>query len=97
MIMTVVEARLDDDAVAQLQEKYLALRAKGLPPQIVETELVQNSEEPELWQIATLWYSREALIEYRQAGNRPEGLLIFRALGVDPETRMYEVVDRQVH
>ena len=81
----------------ELREKYLRLREEGLPPQMVETELVQSSEDPAVWQIASLWYSREALIEYRQTGAPPAALLLFRSLDVEPEVRMYEVVDREAH
>lgn len=97
MIVTVLEARIPSDRVDELQEGFNELLGKGLPPAIVESDLVQKDEDPAIWQLVTLWQSREALFEYRRTQPVPEGLLLFRSVDVEPSVTFFDVVDGTVH
>ncbi len=59
---------------------------------MVQTFLVQQTKDPTKWQILSLWQSREALDEYRQATGTPEGILWFRAAGAEPSLVVSQVI-----
>jgi hypothetical protein len=66
MILTILEASVAAEQWSTLQQAY----QKGiahLPAQMVQTFLVQQTKDPTTWQILSLWHSREAVDEYRQA------------------------------
>lgn len=97
LFLTLLEARIPAERWYELQENYLKLRNKGLPAQMVEVELTQSDDDPEEWKLSSLWHSRDALLEFRATVQTPEGLLLFRSVGVEPTVRMFEVVDKEVH
>jgi heme-degrading monooxygenase HmoA len=93
MIMTVVEAHVAEEHWATLQEVY-ATRSQTLLPGIVQTYLVHSWSEPTLWQIMTVWESREALIALRQAGQPHAGDLMFQAAGAEPSHDIFEIANQ---
>jgi hypothetical protein len=58
--MTVLEARVTPDQWSHLQALYADAAAR-LPPQMIQTFLVQSVAEPELWRITSIWRSRAGL------------------------------------
>lgn len=89
MIVTMLEATVDEDKVGRLVESF---RASGdsLPPAIVESLLLRESDS-DLWRIATVWESREALDGYRTSVDTPEGVLMFRSAGAEPTLAVFAV------
>lgn len=90
MVMTVLEARVERDKWNALRQAYAAAGSE-LPPQIVETFLVQSTSDPMLWRAVSIWRSQEALEEYRRSTETPGGVLIFRAAGAKPTLSIFEV------
>lgn len=91
MILTILEATVAAEQWPTLQQAYQQGIAH-LPAQMVQTFLVQQAKDQTRWQILSLWHSREALDEYRQATGTPEGILWFRAAGAEPSLVVSQVV-----
>lgn len=89
MIVTMLEARVDENKVGDLVDSF---RGSGdsLPPAIVESFLLQLSDS-DLWRIVTVWESREALDGYRTSVDTPEGVLMFRSVGSEPTLAVHAV------
>jgi hypothetical protein len=87
--MTVLEARVSPDRADELKRIYAG--AGPLPPQLLQTVLVQNSVDPMIWRGISMWRSREALEEYRRSVSTPTGIMIFRSVGAEPTVSMWEV------
>ena len=90
MVMTVLEAHVTDDQWSTLTQAYRQGKAH-LPPQMVQTFLVQSTAEPTLWRGISVWQSREALDEYRHSVETPGGVLMFRAVGAEPTLSIFDV------
>lgn len=88
MVVTVLEATVAADRVADLQSAY---GAGAVPPGLVRSELLRASNDPTRWRIQTLWSSRAALDAMRGTGT-PAGVLMFRAAGAEPTLTVFDVV-----
>ncbi len=91
MVITVLEAQVAAEKAGLLEATYKQA-IEHLDAGIVRTYLIRSSKEPALWQIVTLWESREALETMRQTGETPRGVLIFRAVDAEPRLSVFEVV-----
>ena len=97
MVITSLEAQVASDKWEVLQRAY-GSGTDALPPAIVETFLAQSATDPTVWRIMTVWRSRDALDEYRQSVETPEGVLMFRAAGAEPTLSIFDVhVHAQSH
>jgi quinol monooxygenase YgiN len=85
MIITIVEANLDHSKWDDLKAAFDQL-VGDVPVQIIQSLLVQNVQSPDSWKLITLWKSREAFADYRNtaATSVPQGLALFRSVGVEP-------------
>ena len=90
MVITILEAHVGMENWAAFQDDYKK-RTLQLPPQMVQTFLVQNTADQTLWQIISVWKSREALDEMRNSGETPEGVVMFRNAGAEPKLSIFEV------
>ncbi len=95
MMITMLEAGVSEDQSAALVEAFAAA-TETLPPFIVESHLLRAADG-DVWRIATKWASREALDEYRASVETPEGVLMFRAAGAEPELSVFEVAAHATH
>ena len=91
MVITILEAQVAPENASVLEATY-EQAVNHLDAGITQTFLLQSSQEPRLWQIVTLWESREALEAMRQSGETPRGVLIFRAAEAEPSLSVFRVV-----
>ncbi len=91
MVITMLEAHVEPEKWAALEQKYSEVLKEGLTPGLVQTFLLRGTSDPTLWRIATVWSSREALDEMRRSGTTPAGVLIFRAANAEPTLSIFEV------
>ena len=92
MIVTMLEAQVANENAEELVSSFRA--ASGpLPSQIVESFLLRESAT-DSWRLVTVWESREALDGYRTSVETPGGVLMFRAVGVEP---VLTVFDAEAH
>ena len=90
MVITILEAHVAAENWAAFQVEYTQ-RTTHLPPQMVQTFLLQDTSDQTLWQILSLWKSREALDEMRNSGEVPEGVVMFRNVGAEPKLSIFNV------
>ena len=90
MVITILEAHVSTENWAALQNDY-ENRTKHLPSQMVRTFLLQSAVDQTLWQIISVWKSREALDEMRNSGETPEGIVMFRNVGAEPKLSIFNV------
>lgn len=89
MIVTMLEGRVAENRAPVLVDEYRKV-GEELPPFILETFLLHTAGS-ELWRIVTVWESRKALEEYRATVDMPEGIRMFKAAGVEPSLKVFEV------
>ncbi len=92
MVITVLEARLASEKIPLLQAEF-AQAIRHLDAGIRETFLLQSAKDPQVWQIATVWESRQALDAMRQSGETPRGVLIFRSADAEPDLSVWDVAE----
>lgn len=90
MVMTILEARVKAENWTVLEDDYKK-RTVQLPPQMIETFLVQDTADRTLWRIITVWKSREALDGIRNSSETPAGVVMFRNAGTEPELSIFNV------
>lgn len=91
MVITILEAHVAAENWSILQDDYKQ-RSVQLPPQMIQTFLLQDTVDQTLWQIISIWKSREALEEMRNSGETPGGVLMFRNVGVEPKLSILNVL-----
>jgi hypothetical protein len=91
MVMTVLEARVPADQLSNV-DRVFREGMKPLPPEIVESYLVRNRNDPALFRLTTVWRSMEALQAMRDSGVKPKGVQMFEAVGATPVLSIFEVV-----
>jgi hypothetical protein len=90
MVVTVLQAQVASDQWKTLEQAYgegVAQLDRG----ITQTFLLHGFADPSIWQIVTVWQSREALDEMRRSGETPRGVLFFRAAGAEPVLSVFGV------
>ena len=90
MVMTILEAHVGEEHWAAFQMDYQN-RIAQLPPQMIQTFLLQSATDQTLWQIISVWKSREALEEMRNSAETPEGVVMFRNVGAEPKLSIFDV------
>ena len=91
MIQTVLHARVPAEKVDALRAGYAGLGIVPMPPGLVRTQLIRDTQDPDRWRLESVWESREVLAAMRARGT-PAGLLLFREVGIEPAVEVYEVV-----
>jgi hypothetical protein len=89
-VMTVLEAHVPAERWADLERAFAGLDA-GKPAALIDSYLAQGITDPTIWRLVGVWQSREALDAYRTTVPAPGGVLLFRAVGVEPSMTMFEV------
>ena len=91
MVITILEGHVELDMAPALQAAYQN-GLSHLPPQMIRTYLIQDTTTKTIWRILSVWKSREALEEMRRSSDTPEGILMFRAAGVEqPSLSIFDV------
>lgn len=90
MVITILEAHVGAENWAAFQSDYKN-RITQRPPQMVQTFLLQSVADQTLWQIISVWKSREALDEMRNSGETPEGVVMFRNVGAEPKLSIFSI------
>ncbi len=90
MVITILEAHVNADRWSGFEQDFKR-RTNELPPQMVQTFLLQDTADRTLWRIISVWRSREALNEMRNSGETPTGVLMFRSAGAEPKLSIFNV------
>ena len=90
MVMTILEAVVQEQHWDALEERFRQ-SASPLPSQIEKSYLVKSASDPSLCRIVTVWKSREALQEYKELVETPEGVVMFRSVDAEPTLTSFDV------
>ena len=91
-----LEAPVTSEADGRVLIERLEARAASFPPSIRESFLLDSSDGGR-WRALTVWNSAAALADYRASVDTPEGVLMFRSVGVEPELGVFDVVVHAAH
>ena len=94
MVLTVLEARVLPDRVADLLRAFEETRTSALPPFIVRSLLLRSDQDPDVWRIMTVFRSREDLDAMRASGQTPRAVAMFRAAGAEPTFSLFNIADQ---
>ena len=96
-MITILEGVVSGERWQQLEEAY-RIAVRKIPQDLIQTFLVQDLKDPNLWRIISVWRSKshyEKNIE--STGLSDTCMNIFRKVGVEPSRRKFEIVARHTH
>jgi quinol monooxygenase YgiN len=91
MVMTVLEAQVAADRWDALRRSYEARARLPDSGAIVESFLIQETDDGNTWRIVTVWRDQEALDAMRGSGETPTGVLIFRDADAEPRLTIFTI------
>jgi hypothetical protein len=91
MVMTVLEAQVAPERWDALRRSYEARARLPDTGAIVESFLIQGTDDAGTWRILTIWRDQEALDAMRGSGETPTGVLIFRDADAEPRLTIFTV------
>lgn len=92
LVVTVLEARVLPERVADLQAAYTEAAHGPFPPGLVRSSLLQQRSDQTQWRIETVWQSQDALAAMRQSPAKPRGVQIFEAVGAQPSLSIFDAI-----
>ena len=92
MVMTMLEAQVPPERWDDLRASYEARARLPESGAILESFLIQGTENTSVWRIVTVWRDREALEAMRSSGETPTGVLIFRDAEAQPRLTIFNVL-----
>jgi hypothetical protein len=91
MVMTILEAHVVAEQWDALRSSYEARARLPDSGAIVESFLIQGTEDRGTWRIVTVWRDQEALDAMRGSGETPAGVLIFRDADAEPRLTIFTI------
>jgi hypothetical protein len=91
MVMTVLEAQVAADRWDALRRSYEARARLPDSGAIVESFLIQGTDDGSTWCIVTVWRDQAALDTMRGSGETPTGVLIFRDADAEPRLTVFTI------
>lgn len=91
MVMTILEARVAPERWDALRNSYEARARLPASGGIVESFLIQGTDDASTWRIVTVWRDQESLDAMRGSGETPTGVLIFRDADAEPRLTIFTV------
>lgn len=95
MIVTMLQGEVPEERSGRLVGSFEEV-CRNLPDSIQETFLLRETGG-DRWQVLTVWKSQEALDTYRTSVEVPEGIVMFRSAGVEPDLGRFRVEGHADH
>jgi hypothetical protein len=92
LFMTVIEAKVPADKVAEVPKAFAPDKFGELPAGVISSWLQQDPKDPTVWRYQSLWKNKEMLETYRKSTKSPKGPAAMTALGAKFEVKMFDVV-----
>ncbi len=92
-VVTVVDASIDPDRVADLLAGFEALVAGPTPDALVSSQLLRGADGT--WRIETVWRDLDSLKALRSSGEAPSALALLDRLGAE-HTHGFFTVERSL-
>lgn len=97
MVLTVIEGRVAKENWPALEAAYQ--RSAQMPPGMEQSFLVQSWEDPEIWQIVTIWNNGDTLrkmgSQVGASGQPPRGILMFQEAKSEPTHGIFEIAQQR--
>jgi len=89
-VVTMVEANISEQNLEKLVSDFESATKSRPPDGLLQSFLLQDTNEPMLWRIITVWESMEKLIAMRESGETPVAIKIFHDAGAKPNLKILE-------
>ena len=93
MMLTFVSGKVPVRKRDELEAAYAYLKEVALPVGVVRSFLVRARNDPSVYMVVAEWKSREAFDRYISQVKSLRTQRIFRKLGIEPESVIYDLVD----
>jgi hypothetical protein len=93
MVITIIEGRVTKENWPVLEQAYQ--RSAQLPPGLEQSFLVQSWEDPEIWQIVSIWNNGDMFRQMGAAGQTPRGILMFQEANSESTHGIFDVVQQR--
>ncbi len=90
MFVTILRGQVAHENWDRLQVHYDRL-VSSLPEGLLDTYLIQNYQQPTLWEIVTIWTSEEAFESVRAQKKTEAAELLFCDSGALPDLQGFQV------
>jgi hypothetical protein len=90
MVISVLEARVPSGKWEELKTSFLH-STRILPPQICETLLIQAIDDPDRWQVVTVWHIKQHIRRVQDTVRQVGAAEIFRAIGIEPVQGLFNI------
>jgi hypothetical protein len=90
MVISVLEARVPSGKWEELKTSFLH-STRLLPPQICETLLIQAIDDPDRWQVVTVWHIKQHIRRVQDTVRQVGAAEIFRAIGIEPVQGLFNI------
>jgi quinol monooxygenase YgiN len=95
MLVTIVQSRIEEKNSQKLIDAYKsAIENSDLPKGLMQTYLIQDINQKEMWKIIGIWEDKDSFEKMRQS-TTPKAILIFQQIGVEPETATFEIISHK--
>jgi quinol monooxygenase YgiN len=91
MVMTILEAQVAPERWEALRRSYEERARLPDSGAIVESFLIQGTDDGDTWRIVTVWRDQEALDAMRSSVETPTGILIFRDADAEPRLTVFTI------
>lgn len=92
MLITILTGHVSDENDEILKSRF-AKELRHPPPGLLQTYLIQSHEEPQRWQIISIWRSREAYEQAHSEKLTEMCVQMFCDAGSTPERTVFRVVE----
>ena len=89
-VVTIVEGKIPFSKTKEFEDAYASVKGP-FPSGWVESRLIKNSSDPEIYRIETVWESRKVLEKYRTSTTTPVAVALFQKVGINPIVNIYEI------
>ncbi len=92
-VLTVVEGKITLTKQKEFEDSFRAAKKDPVPPGLVASSLLKNTNTTEIYRIQTVWQSLEALGKMRSSTQTPKAVELFLRVGTKPTVEIYEFID----
>ena len=90
-VVTIVEGIVPTENFDKILEEYANVSSSKAPDGLLQSFLMQETKEPGLWRIVTVWESMEKLMKMREETKVPVAISLFQNVGAQPSVKVFEV------
>lgn len=90
-IITVVEGKVPISKAKIFEESFAAISKESIPHGLIRSSLLKNIDDPEVYQIETIWLNKEVLENMKSSKEGPLAPKLFKEVGATPLLKIFEL------